>query len=102
MNKIERQLSKTFLGNTIIKVLFGNTERRITSNLILMILSIIMSAVILYVGPVVLSKMEENSLLRFYTLIGFIFLYLGLIKVFWDSLKRNSRLVYRHIGESKW
>ena len=38
MNNIERKLSKTFLGNTIIKVLFGRTEKRIASNLILMVL----------------------------------------------------------------
>lgn len=101
MNKIERQLSKTFLGNSIIKVFFGNTERRITSNLMLMSISLIMSAVILYVAPIILSKMEEGSLLRFYTLIGFIFLYFGLIKICWDSLKRNSKLVYHHIREVK-
>ena len=60
-----------------------------------------MGAVILYVGPIILSKMKEGSLLRFYTLIGFIFLYLGLIKVYWDSLKRNSRLVYKQLREVK-
>lgn len=101
MNNIERKLSKTFLGNTIIKVFFGSTEKRIASNLILMVLSIIMGAVILYVGPIILSKMKEGSLLRFYTLIGFIFLYLGLIKVYWDYLKRNSRLVYKQLREVK-